>query len=70
MINLFLLTFQSLSANSLIRASDICEDMSTLGTMSRTLTSNTGFSSSLATSKDSVDPSVIFPRVGFGGTSP
>lgn len=44
--------------------------MSTLGTMSRILTSYDGFSSSLATSRDSVESSVFFPRVGFGGASP
>lgn len=44
--------------------------MSTLGTISCILTSYEGFSSSLATSKDSEDPSIFLPRVGFGGTSP
>lgn len=45
--------------------------MSTLGTISRILTSYAGFSSSLPTSNDSVDPSLsFFPRVGFGGASP
>lgn len=38
--------------------------------MSRILISYAGFSSSLVTSRDSVDSSIFFPRVGFGGTSP
>jgi len=40
--------------------------MSTLGTKSRTLTSLSGFSSSL---EGSVDPLLFLLRIGFGGTS-